>query len=65
MDGDGLGVVIRLGEVLQHLGPVVHVDLGGLLDIVLGHDQLLMETPGAAFPPVVTLPLGCSWLIPL
>ena len=47
MDGDGLGVVIRLGEVLQHLGAVVHVDLGRLLDIVLGHDQLLVETPGA------------------
>ena len=47
VDGDGLGVVIRLGEVLQHLGAVVHVDLGRLLDIVLGHDQLLVETPGA------------------
>ena len=47
VDADGLGVVIGLGEVLQHLGPVVHVDLGGLFDIVLGHDQLLMKTPGA------------------
>ena len=35
VDADRLGVVISLGEVLQHLGPVVHVDLGGLLDIIL------------------------------
>ena len=65
MDADRLGVVIGLGEVLQHLGPVVHVDLGGLLDIVLGHHQLLMKTPGAGLSSAVTLSLGRSWLIPL
>ena len=34
MDADGLRVVIRLGEVLQHFGAVVHVDLGGSLDVI-------------------------------
>ena len=65
MDADGLRVVIRLGEVLQHLGPVVHVNLGCLLDIVLGHDQLLVQTPGAGLPPAVPLSLGRPRLVPL
>ena len=65
VDADRLGVVIGLGEVLQHLGPVVHVDLGGLLDIVLGYDQLLMKTPGAGLSSAVTFSLGCPRLIPL
>ena len=46
-DGNIGRVIIGLCKVLQHLGAVVHIDLGRLLDIVLGHDQLLVETPGA------------------
>ena len=65
MDADRLGVVIGFGEVLQHLGPVVHVDLGGLLDIVLGHHQLLVKTPGAGFSSAVTFSLGSARVIPL
>ena len=65
VDADGLGVVIGLGEVLQHLGPVVHVDLGGLLDIVLGYHQLLMKTPSAGLSSAVTFSLGRPRLIPL
>ena len=53
VDGDVLGVVIGFREILQHLGPVVHVQLGGLLPIVGGDHQLLVQTPGAALPSAV------------
>ena len=65
MDRDGLGVIIGFREILQHLGPVVHVNLGGFLDIVLGHHQFLVQTASAALSSVMSLSLGCSWFIPL
>ena len=55
VDRDGLGVVIGFGEILHHLGSVVHVQLGGLLAVVGGDDQFLVQAPGAALPPAVSL----------
>ena len=31
-------------KILEHLCPVVHVELGRLADVVLGDDQLLVQT---------------------
>ncbi len=38
-------------EVLDNLGPVVHVQLGRLLGVHLRHDQLLVEVLSPVRPP--------------
>ena len=49
---DGTLDVPVLGEVVGHLGPVVHVEAGGLLGVHLREDELLVEVLLPRAPPL-------------